>query len=226
MIFEIDLLQHYEIKTIQQILNQVSYTPGETSTGKNEQVKISQIVDQKDPNYKNIYNIFSNSISKNNIFSSLLAVKKITPPMIAKYNTGGFYDWHVDEIQICDVVTHYSMTIFLNEPTEYVGGELVLKRDGKEESYKLNAGKALIYSTGMLHKVNKVERGNRFVSISWIESLISDEFMRNCIFEIGKFTSNLYQECSTNNNILVEANKKLLPLEQIRINMMRQYGKF
>ena len=78
----------------------------------------------------------------------------------------------------------------------------------------------------MLHKVNKVESGNRFVSISWIESLISDEFMRNCIFEIGKLTSNLYQECSTNNNILVEADKKLLPLEQIRINMMRQYGKF
>ena len=226
MIFEIDLLQHYEIKTIQQILNQVSYTSGETSAGKNEQVKISQVVDQKDPNYKNIYNILSNSISENNIFSSLLAVKKITPPMIVKYNTGCFYDWHVDEIQICDVVTHYSMTIFLNEPTEYVGGELVLKRDGKEESYKLNAGKALIYSTGMLHKVNKVESGNRFVSISWIESLMSDEFMRNCIFEIGKFTSNLYQECSTNNNILVEANKKLLPLEQIRINMMRQYGKF
>ena len=49
---------------------------------------------------------------------------------------------------------------------------------------------------------------------------------RGCIFEIGKFTSNLYQECSTNDNILVEANKKLLPLEQIRINMMRQYGKF
>ena len=55
MIFEIDLLQHYEIKTIQQILNQVSYTSGETSAGKNEQVKISQVVDQKDPNYKNIY---------------------------------------------------------------------------------------------------------------------------------------------------------------------------
>lgn len=226
MIFEIDLLQNYEIKTIQQILNHISYIPGKISTGKNEQVKISQVVDQKDPNYKNIYNILSNSISKNNIFSSLLAVKKITPPTVVNYTDGCFYDWHVDEIQICDVITHYSMTIFLNDPTEYDGGELVLKRDGKEEKYKLNAGKALIYSTGMLHKVNKVESGNRLVSISWIESLISDEFMRNCIFEIGKFTSNLHQECNKNNNVLVEADKKLLPLEQIRINMMRQYGKF
>lgn len=226
MIFEIDLLQHYEIKTIQQILDHISYIPGKISTGKNEQVKISQVVDQKDPNYKNIYNILSNSISENNIFSSLLSVKKITPPTVVNYTAGCFYDWHVDEIQICDVVTHYSMTIFLNDPTEYIGGELVLKRDNKEEKYKLNAGKALVYSTGMLHKVNKVESGNRLVSISWIESLISDEFMRNCIFEIGKFTSNLYQECSKNNNVLVEADKKLLPLEQVRINMMRQYGKF
>lgn len=226
MIFEIDLLQHYEIKTIQQILDHISYIPGKISTGKNEQVKISQVVNQKDPNYKNIYNILSNSISENNIFSSLLSVKKITPPTVVNYTAGCFYDWHVDEIQICDVVTHYSMTIFLNDPTEYIGGELVLKRDNKEEKYKLNAGKALVYSTGMLHKVNKVESGNRLVSISWMESLISDEFMRNCIFEIGKFTSNLYQECSKNNNVLVEADKKLLPLEQVRINMMRQYGKF
>lgn len=222
MIFEIDLLQHYEIKTIQQILNNVSYVPGKISAGINEQVKISQVVDQKDPNYKDIYNILSNSISKNNIFSSLLAVKKITPPTVVNYTEGCFYDWHVDEIQICDVVTHYSMTIFLNEPTEYVGGELVIKRDGKLEEYKLGAGKALIYSTGMLHKVNKVKSGTRLVSISWLQSLIADEFMRTCIFEIGKVTSDLQREFNNS----VELNEKLLPFEQIRINMMRQYGKF
>jgi PKHD-type hydroxylase len=222
MIFEIDLLQHHEVKTIQQILNNVSYVPGKTSVGVNEQVKLSEVMSEKGPNYENIYNILSNLISENNIFSSLLGVKKITPPIIAKYSTGCFYDWHVDAMKICDVVTHYSMTIFLNEPTEYVGGELVIKRDGKLEEYKLGAGKALIYSTGMLHKVNKVESGTRLVSICWLESLISDEFMRTCIFEMGKFISDMHLEFNNS----VEANKNLLPLEQIRINMMRQYGKF
>jgi PKHD-type hydroxylase len=222
MIFEIDLLQHHEVKTIQQILNNVSYVPGKTSVGVNEQVKLSEVMSEKGPNYENIYNILSNLISENNIFSSLLTVKKITPPTVVNYTEGCFYDWHIDEIQICDVVTHYSMTIFLNEPTEYVGGELVIKRDGKLEEYKLGAGKALIYSTGMIHKVNKVESGTRLVSISWLESLISDEFMRTCIFEIGKVTSDLQREFNNS----VEVNEKLLPLEQIRINMMRQYGKF
>ena len=65
-------------------------------------------------------------------------------------------------------------------------------------------------------------QGTRLVSISWLESLISDEFMRTCIFEIGKVTSDLQREFNNS----VEVNEKLLPLEQIRINMMRQYGKF
>jgi PKHD-type hydroxylase len=215
MIFELDLLEHEHIQSIHQYLNKISYLPGKLSTGENKNVKITEIVDQKHFNYRKIYDIISNAVSYNHTFSSLLAVKKITPPMIAKYNQGSFYDWHVDELQICDTITHYSMSVFLNDPDEYGGGELVLVREGKEESYKLSAGKALVYSTGMLHKVNEVTGGNRIVAISWIESLIRDEFIRNCVFEMGKIVAD-------NDDI----DKKLLMFEQIRINMMRQYGNF
>ena len=214
MIFQLDLLQHDDIKSIHQNLNKISYLPGKLSTGENKDVKVTEIVDQKHLNYRKIYDTISSAVSGDHTFSSLLSVKKITPPMIVKYNQGGFYDWHVDELQICDTITHYSMSVFLNNPDEYDGGELVLVRDGKKESYKLSAGKALVYSTGMLHKVNEVTRGNRIVAISWIESLIRDEFIRNCVFEMGKI--------ATDDDI----NKKLLMFEQIRINMMRQYGNF
>jgi PKHD-type hydroxylase len=110
------------------------------------------------------------------------------------------------------------MTIFLNNPDEYDGGELILIRDGKEEQYKLQAGKALIYSTGMLHKVAPVKTGNRLVSISWLESLVKDEFIRNCIFDLGKINKELLHD-------KVDSNK-VLSLEQLRINMLRQYGNF
>jgi|694.fasta_scaffold40934_5 PKHD-type hydroxylase len=218
MILEIELLQDYEILTIQNLLSTAAYKPGKLSTGENTDVKVSAVVDQNTLEYKKVYEILSRAISNNITFSSLLSTKKITPPVIVNYETGGFYDWHIDEIEIGSVLTHYSMTIFLNNPDEYGGGELILIRDGKEEQYKLQAGKALIYSTGMLHKVAPVKTGNRLVSVSWLESLIKDEFVRNCIFNLGKINKELL-------NDKVDSNK-VLSLEQLRINMLRQYGNF
>jgi PKHD-type hydroxylase len=218
MILEIELLQDYEILTIQNLLSTAAYKPGKLSTGENTDVKVSAVVDQNTLEYKKVYEILSRAISNNITFSSLLSTKKITPPVIVNYETGGFYDWHIDEIEIGSVLTHYSMTIFLNNPDEYGGGELILIRDGKEEQYKLQAGKALIYSTGMLHKVAPVKTGNRLVSVSWLESLIKDEFVRNCIFNLGKINKELLDDGVDNN--------KVLSLEQLRINMLRQYGNF
>lgn len=226
MIFEIDLLSHNDIQKIQKLAQKASYTPGKLSSGENAEIKITEVLNQNDLYYKQIYDILGASISKNDIISSLLPVKKITPPMVVKYSEGAFYDWHVDELQICDTVTHYSMTVFLNNPDDYEGGELLLQKDNKIEEHKLSAGKALIYSTGLLHKVNEVTKGTRIVAISWIESLIRDSFMRNIIFDMGKITLNLCKEATQNNDIICDANKKLLPYEQLRINMMREYGNF
>ena len=138
--------------------------------------------------------------------------------MVVNYNEGGFYDWHIDELQINNVLTHYSMTIFLNDPEDYEGGELVIIRDGKKEQYKLQAGKALIYSTGMPHRVNSITKGNRLVCISWFESLIKDDFIRKCIFNLGKINKALLDDGVDYN--------KILDLEQLSINMMRKYENF
>ncbi len=218
MILEIELLQDYEIQSIQNFLKTSSYAPGKLSSGANSDVKITEVLNQNTEEYKKICEILSNSISKNITISSLLSVKKITPPMVVSYNNGAFYDWHVDELQIHDVLTHYSMTVFLNDPSEYTGGELVLINNNKEEKYKLKSGKALIYSTGLLHKVNKITAGNRSVSIFWLESLIKDQFLRNCIYELGRINKTLLETG--------KSNQEIMPLEQLRINMVRQYGDF
>jgi PKHD-type hydroxylase len=226
MIFEIDLLHHNDLQKIQNLAHKSSYNPGNLSSGKNTEVKVTEVIDQNDLYYKQIYDTIGNSIAKNEIISSLLPVKKITPPMIVKYRPGAFYDWHIDELQICDTITHYSMTVFLNDPNSYEGGELLIKKDGKIEEYKLASGKALVYSTGMLHKVNEVISGERIVAISWIESLIKDQFLRTLIFEMGKVTFDLCKEANENNDTIKNANQKLLLYEQLRINVMREYGNF
>jgi PKHD-type hydroxylase len=224
MILEVDLLENGEIDQINQCLENISYVPGKLASGINQTTKRSEVVNQKDVRYKTIYDIITKAITKNILFSSLLAVKKITPPMVVKYNAGSFYDWHVDELQICDTLTHYSMTLFLSD--NYEGGELILKENNTDIKYKLSPGKALIYSTGTLHKVSPVAEGTRLVAIFWIESLIKDEFLRNCVFGLGKITNDLCIESAENNDTVKNAKQKLLAYEQIRVNMMRQYGNF
>lgn len=93
-----------------------------------------------------------------------------TPPTISKTITGGYYRPHFDHIDN----GHFSVTIFLNDPKNYDGGELCLFNNGKEEKIKLNAGYGVIYETGVTHCVNTVTRGERIVSVFWSKTRIPD----------------------------------------------------
>ena len=91
-------------------------------------------------------------------------------PIVSKTSTGGYYKPHFDEPK-CG---HFSTTIFLSNPDDYDGGELVLLIDGKEKSFKLKPGESVTYETGIPHRVNEVTRGNRYAAVFWTTSVITD----------------------------------------------------
>lgn len=103
-------------------------------------------------------------------FLDFVAPNTSTPPMITKTPTGGYYRPHFDWIDN----GHFSITIFLNDPKSYDGGELCLFLDGKETPIKLDAGYGVIYETGIGHRVNTVTRGDRLAAIFWSKSKIPD----------------------------------------------------
>ena len=85
-----------------------------------------------------------------------------------EYPEGGFYDWHVDN----DVnflheppVRKISMTLLLNDPSEFEGGDLELMAPGKFA--KLKQGHAIIFASFLNHRVNKVIRGVRQSLVVW-----------------------------------------------------------
>lgn len=101
--------------------------------------------------------------------------------LISKMESGGHYTPHIDDFSCGD----FSTTVFLNNTEDYGGGELCLYLGGEEEiKIKLDAGWAVTYHTGILHRVNKVSFGNRYVSVFWTKSLIKDLFMRNIYYEL------------------------------------------
>jgi len=85
-----------------------------------------------------------------------------------EYPEGGFYDWHMD----CDVnmgheppVRKISMTLLLNDPKEFEGGELEVMAPGKYADMK--QGHAIIFASFLNHRVNPVKRGVRQSLVVW-----------------------------------------------------------
>ena len=111
--------------------------------------------------------------------------------IVSKTQSGGYYKPHKDTWSNGD----YSTTVFLNSPEEYGGGELCLYLGGEEEiKIKLDAGWGITYSTGILHRVNKVSFGTRYASVFWTKSAIKDSFMRHIYSEISNVGNYLEQQ--------------------------------
>ncbi|MOA44732.1 PKHD-type hydroxylase [compost metagenome] len=89
--------------------------------------------------------------------------------------------------------TDVSVTIFLSEPEDYDGGELVMESAGGETAYKLPAGSAVTYPTTMLHRVEPVTRGTREVAVTWAQSLIRRADHREILFDLERVGRSIFE---------------------------------
>jgi PKHD-type hydroxylase len=134
---------------------------------------------------KEINDIIMESLDKDRKFLSYTVADSTNWAITSKTSSGNYYHPHMDNWKNGD----YSTTVFLNSPDDYVGGELCLYlgNDG-EKKIKLGAGWAITYQTGILHRVNEVIRGTRYVSVFWTKSLIKNPEIRNLLYQIDLLT--------------------------------------
>lgn len=114
-----------------------------------------------------------------------------TPTIVSKMEVGGYYDVHMDNYTIGE----YSTTVFISDDDSYEGGELCLMIENKELQFKLKRGFGITYKTGILHKVNRVTKGERLVCVLWNKSLFKDVRIRNIysnIIDLKKFFKKNY----------------------------------
>ena len=143
-------------------------------------------------------NLVMGSLVKHPTYRSAAMPLKIAAPYYARYTPGMSYGNHVDdpimgqgsELYRSDV----SVTVFLNNPGDYDGGELVIQTAFGEQQVKLPAGDAVIYPSSSLHRVAEVSRGERLVAVSWIQSLIPEAEKRALLHEMNLARETLLQE--------------------------------
>ena len=120
----------------------------------------------------------------------LTNIESITTPIISQTIEGGYYKPHIDRPES----GQFSTTLFLSEPDEYEGGELILSLSGSLKKVKLSAGKAIIYKSGTPHCVNEVTSGRRVVSIGWIKSMITDRCDREVLYMLRELKEKLKEK--------------------------------
>jgi PKHD-type hydroxylase len=86
-----------------------------------------------------------------------------------------------------------SLTVFLNDPEAYTGGELVIETVAGEDAVKFAAGDAVLYPSNRLHRVAPVTAGERVVAVTWIESRVRDEGEREILFDLDRARRRIFE---------------------------------
>jgi PKHD-type hydroxylase len=132
------------------------------------------------------------ALRRDPLFFSAALPRKIFNPLFNRYrgDDNNHYGAHIDGAVLRSqhpgewVRTDLSCTLFLADPSEYEGGELVIREPQGEQRLRLPAGDLLLYPGTTLHEVTPVTRGARVASFFWVESMVRSGEQRQLLFEM------------------------------------------
>lgn len=130
------------------------------------------------------------ALEKNPLFISAALPARIYAPLFNRYALGKSFGDHVDNAirrrrgTDFRIRTDLSATLFLSEPDEYEGGELVIEDTFGAHAVKLAAGDMILYPSSSLHRVTPVTRGVRTAAVWWVQSLVRDDAARTLLFDM------------------------------------------
>ncbi|MDC1172632.1 Fe2+-dependent dioxygenase [Alphaproteobacteria bacterium] len=129
----------------------------------------------------------------------------------------GAYEKHVDKTLIQQRRVDFSFTVFLSDPKEYEGGELVITRINNEIKMKPEAGHICLYASGLVHEVKPVVKGSRLGLVGWMTSAITNSHDRMLMVEVRNYANFLTQKKGLEYNDTL----KLIEIEQ---NLIRRFS--
>ena len=182
-----------ELAAMRETLARVPWGDGRATSGpqsaeakNNEQIALGR------PELPGLQQMVLAALSRHHLFFSAALPRRILPPMFNRYAgaTNAFGN-HIDNaIRYVPgspgerVRTDISCTLFLAEPDEYDGGELVIEDTYGAQRVKLPAGDMVLYPGTSVHRVEPVTRGARLASFFWIESMVRSDEQRRLLFDM------------------------------------------
>ncbi|MFT3719520.1 Fe2+-dependent dioxygenase [Pseudorhodoferax sp.] len=131
------------------------------------------------------------ALARSSLFRAAALPQRFVPPLFNRYQGGGRYGMHVDgAVQVLpdgeNLRTDLSCTLFLTDPQDYDGGELVVADTYGTHEVKLPAGDLILYPSTSLHRVEPVTRGARVSCFFWLQSMVRDDGQRSMLLELDQ----------------------------------------
>lgn len=189
MILHLDnILTPDNLITINELLETVEFIDGKTTAGWYARlVKNNQQLSNLSPCAQTLQNLIYDALEENVVFQMATLPRNVHSILFSRYEQGMSYGSHIDNALMGKTTlwrSDISFTLFLNSPSEYEGGELVLEEISGERSFKLEAGSLILYPSYTLHRVETITWGVRKVVVGWVQSLVRNPVNREILFDL------------------------------------------
>jgi PKHD-type hydroxylase len=186
-----NLLEAGELAECRSVLATATWVDGRVTAGRQSAVaKNNAQIDEKSDAARTLGEIVLAALERSPLFTAAALPAKVFPPLFNRYGEGQSFGTHVDNaIRLVKgtphrVRTDLSATLFLSDPEDYDGGELVVEDVFGVQTVKLPAGHLILYPASSLHHVRPVTRGARVASFFWIQSMVRDDGRRTTLFDL------------------------------------------
>ena len=219
-----DVLDPSSVRRLRELLDAADWIDGRITAGSlATTVKRNQQLDVESDLAVSLGNQLLRVLGDHPLFLSAALPEKIVPPRFNRYADGGSFGTHVDsaimrvERANLTLRSDLSATLFLCDPDEYDGGELLIETPFGAQSVKLPAGALVLYPSSSLHQVTAITRGARTCAFFWIQSLVRDEGERTLLFDLDQNLQQLRAQ-------LPAEDQRLLALHGVYHNLLRRWA--
>jgi len=217
-----NVLHREQVSQMRAALDACDWTDGlETVGAQGARVKRNQQLPDASPLRQQLGQVLLQALAQHPLYHAAVLPQRTLPPRFNRYEGGGHYGFHIDGSVMAlpngeQLRSDISCTLFLSEPDEYDGGELIVNDTYGEHEVKLPAGDLIVYPSSSLHRVQAVTRGARLASFFWVQSLIRDDNRRRLLFELDSSIQRLTAGAADPD--------ALLQLTGIYHNLLRQWA--
>jgi len=188
-----EVLSSDQLAEVRRLVEAGDWQDGKATAGQqSELAKRNLQLASSCPNAATAGEIILGALSTNGLFMSAALPDRVFPPLFNRYDAGSAhkFDAHVDNAirylpdRSGRIRTDLSATLFLSDPEDYEGGELIVQDTYGEHAAKLSAGDLILYPATSLHRVEPVTKGSRVASFFWIQSMVRDDAQRTLLLEM------------------------------------------
>ncbi|MDZ4371081.1 MAG: Fe2+-dependent dioxygenase [Phenylobacterium sp.] len=192
MIVVEDVLSAEDLRAVQDGLEQAPFRDGAATAGRSAMVvKHNEQARADDPGVIAMARRVRLALEAHPVVRSLVRPVRWSNLIFSRYRPGQQYGLHADNAAMFDAAgwplrTDVSFTLFLSDPGTYEGGELLIRDLAGDRAFRPSAGSAIVYPTGLLHRVTPVTAGTRLACVGWVQSAIRRADQREILFDLER----------------------------------------